>query len=206
MVEAPQTAAEFDAVILAAPAPLAAELLAETGADLAAHLRRIPYSSSVTVALAYDAAQVAARGPALPPGFGFLAPRREGKRILACTFVHNKFAGRAPQDGLLLRAFLGGTADEAALELSDKAVLSVVREELQAVLGLEAEPRFARIHRWPRAMAQYEVGHLERVEAIERLRQALPGLYLIGNAYTGIGVPDCVRMGKEAAEAAVSEN
>ncbi len=206
MVEAPQTAAEFDAVILAVPAPLAAELLAETGAELAAHLRKIAYSSTVTVALAYDAAQVAARGQALPPGFGYLAPRREGKRILACTFVHNKFAGRAPQDGLLLRAFLGGTADEAALELSDEGVLSVVREELKAVLGLEAEPRFARIHRWPRAMAQYEVGHLERVEAIERLRQALPGLYLIGNAYTGIGVPDCVRMGKEAAEGAVSEN
>ncbi len=204
MVEAPQAAA-FDAVILALPAPLGAELLAEAGGELAAHLRSIPYSSSVTVALAYDAAPPGTRGPALPSGFGYLAPRREGKRVLACTFVHNKFPGRAPGEGLLLRAFLGGTRDEAALQLSDDGLVRVVREELKAVLGLEAEPRFTRIQRWPRAMAQYEMGHLDRIEAIERLRQKLPGLYLVGNAYTGIGVPDCVRMGKEAAEAAIQQ-
>ncbi len=191
----------FDSVILAAPAYVAAELLADTSAKLSAKLKHIPYSSSVTIALAYDAAQVAARGRALPPGFGFLVPRSEGKRMLAGTLVHHKFAGRAPEGGLLLRAFLGGTTDEAALELSDEGVLRVVRQELREILGLDAEPLFALIYRWPRSMAQYEVGHLERVQEIEYLRQGLPGLYLIGNAYGGIGIPDCVRAGKEAAEA-----
>lgn len=195
----------FDSLILAVPAYVAAELLADTSAKLCARLKQIPYSSSVTIALAYDAAQVAARGRMLPQGFGFLLPRSEGKRMLAGTLVHNKFAGRAPEGGLLLRAFLGGTTDEAALELSDEGVLRVVRQELREILGLDAEPLFALIYRWPRSMAQYEVGHLERVEEIERLRQALPGLYLIGNAYGGIGVPDCVRAGREAAEM-VSEN
>ena len=203
MVQSAQGVEQFDSIILALPAYVAAELLADASAKLAAQLRQIPYSSSVTVALAYDAAQVAARGRTLPQGFGVLLPRSEGKRMLACTFVHNKFAGRAPDGGLLLRAFLGGTTDEAALELSDEGVLRVVRQELKEILGLDAEPLFALIHRWPRAMAQYEVGHLERVEAIERLRQTLPGLHLIGNAYGGIGVPDCVRAGKEAAEAVI---
>ncbi len=191
----------FDSVILALPAFAAAELLADTSAKLSTKLRQIHYSSSVTIALAYDAAQVAARGRTLPQGFGFLLPRSEGRRMLACTFVHNKFAGRAPEGGLLLRAFLGGTTDEAALELSDEGVLRVVRQELREVLALDAEPLFALIYRWPRAMAQYELGHLERVEEIERLRKTLAGLHLIGNAYAGIGVPDCVRAGKEAAEA-----
>ncbi|MGH8459516.1 MAG: protoporphyrinogen oxidase, partial [Nevskiales bacterium] len=191
---------QFDSVILAVPAYVAAELIEDISAKLSGELRQIRYSSSVTVALAYDAAQVGAQGQRLPPGFGFLVPRSEGKRMLACTFAHNKFAGRAPEGGLLLRAFLGGTTDEAALELSDEGVLRVVRQELKEILGLDAEPLFTLIYRWPRAMAQYEVGHLERVQEIERLRQLLPGLYLIGNAYGGIGVPDCIRAGKQAAD------
>ncbi len=199
LVQHAQGEERFDAVILALPAYVAAEMLADNNAKLSAQLKQIPYSSSATVALAYDAAQVAAGGRLLPPGFGFLVPRSEGKRMLACTFVHNKFAGRVPEGKLLLRAFLGGATDEAALELNDEATLGVVRQELKEILGLNAEPLFSFIHRWPRSMAQYEVGHLERMQEIERLRQLLPGLHLIGNAYGGIGVPDCVRAGKEAA-------
>ncbi|MGH9556659.1 MAG: protoporphyrinogen oxidase, partial [Terriglobales bacterium] len=206
IVDTAQEAASFDSVILAAPAFVAAKLLEENSAELSALLKQILYSSSVTVALGYDAAQVAVRGCRLPEGFGYLVPRGEGKRMLACTFVHNKFTGRVPEGGLLLRAFLGGSTDEAALEMSDEAVLRVVRQELSQVLGLNAEPLFALTSRWPRAMAQYEVGHLERVAEIERLQGALPGLHLIGNAYAGIGVPDCVRMGKQAADAAAGQN
>ncbi|MGH9651705.1 MAG: protoporphyrinogen oxidase, partial [Terriglobales bacterium] len=205
-VETAQGIENFDTVILAIPAFAAAELLEQSSAELSTRLKQIPYSSSVTVALGYDAAQVTMGGRKLPGGFGFLVPRSEGRRMLACTFVHNKFSGRVPAGGLLLRAFFGGSTDEAALTLSDDGVLRVARQELSEILGLAAEPSFVRIYRWPRAMAQYEVGHLERVADIESLRRTLPGLHLIGNAYAGIGVPDCVRMGKEAADASLRDN
>ena len=194
VVSAGYASDHFDAVIMATPAPMAALLLEITSAELAADLRAIPYSSSVTVALGFDKKVRAA----LPPGFGFLVPRREGRRMLAATFVHNKFPHRAPQDRALLRCFLGGSRDPQVLQLSDEEILSNVRDELNGILGLSAEPLFSRVYRWKGAMAQYNVGHLERVERIENLRKQLPGLALAGNAYRGIGVPDCVRSGQEA--------
>jgi len=191
---------EFDHVIIATPAYVAAALLKNVSAELSKLLAQIAYSSSVTVALGYDAAKFDGKVNGNPPdGFGFLVPRSEGKRLLACTFVHNKFPHRAPEDKFLLRVFLGGSKDEAALELSDDEILRVVREDLYSILKLTAEPRFTRVYRWKRSMAQYEVGHLERVAEIGRLRSELPGLSLIGNAYSGIGVPDCIRTGMEAA-------
>jgi oxygen-dependent protoporphyrinogen oxidase len=140
---------------------------------------------------------------ALPPGFGFLVPRSEGKRLLAATFVHNKFPHRAPEDRALLRCFFAGSNAESVWDLTDKQIVVVVREELQQILGpqirgLRAEPLFARVYKWKSAMAQYGVGHLERLEKIETLRKAVPGLALAGNGYRGIGVPDCVRSGREA--------
>jgi oxygen-dependent protoporphyrinogen oxidase len=189
-----------NAVIVATPAPAAATLLEMTSPELSAELRAIPYSSSVTVALGFGEDVRAS----LPPGFGFLVPRSEGKRMLATTFVHNKFPHRAPEGRALLRCFLGGSRDEQVLQLPDEEILSVVKEELRQILGLTAEPLFTRLYRWKGAMAQYTVGHLERIERIERLRKQLPGLGLAGNAYRGIGVPDCVRSGEEAAVAVVT--
>lgn len=184
----------FDAVILATPAPMAGALLGPVQAELAAELNGIAYSSSVTVTLGYERA-----GLRLPPGFGFLVPRSEGKRMLACTFVHNKFPHRAPKDRALIRCFLGGARDEEILGWSDQQIEAAVRKELREILWLTAQPLFCRVYKWKGAMAQYGVGHLERLERIERLRQQLPGLALAGNAYRGIGVPDCVRSGKDAA-------
>jgi oxygen-dependent protoporphyrinogen oxidase len=189
----------FDAVILAMPAPAAATLLEMVSARLASELRGIDYSSSVTVALGYGREVRSS----LPPGFGFLVPRCENKRMLATTFVHNKFPHRAPEDRALLRCSLGGTRDEAAVTLEDDDILRIVRKELQQILGITAEPLFARIYKWKGAMAQYSVGHLERLERIEKLRRSLRGIFLAGNGYGGIGVPDCVRTGKEAAEQAL---
>jgi protoporphyrinogen/coproporphyrinogen III oxidase len=186
----------FDAVILAIPATAAVPLLEINCADLASELKAISYSSSMTVALGFGKDVRSA----LPPGFGFLVPRVEGKRMLAATFVHNKFPHRAPEDRALIRCFLGGSRDEQALELSDEEILAIVREELRQILGLKAEPLFTRIYRWKGAMAQYNVGHLERLQRIERLLQQLPALALAGNAYRGIGVPDCVRSGEAAVE------
>lgn len=188
---------EFDGVIVATPTQAAASLVQMASTDLANELRSIQYSSSVTLTLGYDK-QVRA---SLPPGFGFLVPRSEGKRMLAATFVHNKFPHRAPEDRALIRCFLGGARDEAILQLSDDEILSIARRELQEILGLSAEPQFARVYKWKGAMAQYGVGHLERLDRIERLRRQLPGLALAGNGYRGIGVPDCVRSGTEAASA-----
>ena len=184
----------FDSVILATPAPAAGALLAPVHAELARELSGIAYSSSVTVTLGYERA-----GLRLPPGFGFLVPRGEDKRMLACTFVHNKFPHRAPKDRALIRCFLGGSRDEEILSWPDQRIELAVRQELRDILWLTAKPLFCRIYKWQGAMAQYGVGHLERLERIERLRQQLPGLALAGNGYRGIGVPDCIRSGKEAA-------
>ena len=186
---------EFDGVIIAAPAYVAAELLRSRVPQISAELEQIRYSSSITVALAFDNSTRAS----LPPGFGFLAPRSEGKRILACTFVHNKFASRAPEDRALIRCFFGGSRDEEILQLSDAEITSIVRRELQEILGITAVPDLVRIFRWPQAMAQYTVGHKARVERIRETVSSVPGLALAGNAYGGIGVPDCVRSGSDAA-------
>ena len=118
--------------------------------------------------------------------------------MLAATFVHNKFPHRAPESRALIRCFLGGSRDEHILHSSHDEILKIVRDELKQILGLAAEPLFARIYKWKGAMAQYGVGHHERVQRIESLRKKLPGLALAGNAFTGIGVPDCIRSGKEA--------
>ncbi len=196
VVSAGYASDHFDAVIVATPAPAAAPLFEITCNDLAAELKSIAYSSSMTVALGFDKNVRAS----LPPGFGFLVPRSEGKRMLAATFVHNKFPHRAPEDRALLRCFLGGSRDEQVLQLADKEILGIVREELRQIIGLKAEPLFTRVYRWKGAMAQYTVGHLDRLQRIERLLKQLPGLALAGNAYRGIGVPDCVRSGEAAAQ------
>ena len=125
----------------------------------------------MTVALGFDQ-DVRAR---LPAGFGFLVPRREGKRLLAATFVHNKFPHRAPKDRALVRCFLGGSRDEQVLQLTDENILNIVRDELRQILGVKADPLFTRLYRWKGAMAQYTVGHLERLQRIEGLVEATAG-------------------------------
>jgi protoporphyrinogen/coproporphyrinogen III oxidase len=191
---------EFDAVILALPTQAAAALLQRCSRELASELGAIQYSSSVTVALGYDK-QVR---DSLPPGFGFLVPRSEGKRMLAATFVHNKFPHRAPDNRAIVRCFLGGARGEAMLALSEEEILRITRAELDQIVHLKAEPLFARVFKWRGAMAQYGVGHLERLQRIEALRQKFPGLALAGNGYSGIGVPDCVRTGTAAVEATLN--
>jgi len=185
----------FDGVIVALPGLAAANLLGLVSLELSEELAAIPYTSSITVGLGYDDRV----RRSLPSGFGFLVPRSEGKRLLAATFVHNKFPHRAPDDRALLRCFLAGKNAENVWPLADEQIIGIVRNELQEILHLGAEPFFARVYKWKSAMAQYGVGHLDRLDRIERLCQKLPGLALAGNAYRGIGVPDCVRSGREAA-------
>ncbi|MDR3747534.1 MAG: protoporphyrinogen oxidase [Acidobacteriota bacterium] len=187
----------YDAVILATPANAAGTLLDGVNRGLARDLLDITYSSSVTVALGYYQDQI----EKLPAGFGFLVPRSEGTRMLACTFVHNKFPHRAPKGKGILRCFLGGARDEAILGFTDDEILETVHRELKDILKLDARPIFSRVYRWRGAMAQYEPGHIARVQRIEQRVAEIPGLALAGNAYHGIGVPDCIRSGMDAANA-----
>lgn len=186
---------DFDAVILALPAYESARLLTEHDAELAAPLAEVPYSSSVMVALGYPAPV----RKQLPPGFGFLVPRKERRRMLACTFVHTKFPARVPPDRALLRCFLGGSRDPEILELDDDRISALVQEELKSILGLAEAPRFVRIYRWPRAMAQYTLGHNQRLAAVKQRLPRHQGLFLAGNWESGIGISDCVRSGRTAA-------
>jgi len=191
----------FDAVIVALPAWAAGVLLGPVDSALGEELSSIPYSSSITVNLIYDEARL---GP-LPEGFGFLVPASEGRAMLACTFVHRKFLGRTPPGKALLRAFLGGMRGEELLAETDTALVATVRRELSEILGnkilgLTVEPEHTQVSRWRRAMAQYAVGHQERIQRIVARVATLPGLRLAGNAYDGIGIPDCIRLGRRAAK------
>ncbi|MDR3775777.1 MAG: protoporphyrinogen oxidase [Terracidiphilus sp.] len=200
-VEAGGAAEFYDAVIFASPAWAAGALLAPVDAALGADLSAIPYSSSITVNLVYDEAKLGT----LPEGFGFLVPASEGRAMLAATFVHRKFLGRTPPGKAVVRAFLGGMRGETLLAQTDEELLATVRRELseilgEKVLGLAVEPELTQVSRWKKAMAQYSVGHGERTQRITERVAALPGLRLAGNAYDGIGIPDCIRLGRRAAK------
>jgi oxygen-dependent protoporphyrinogen oxidase len=192
---------EFNALVMATPAPITGKLMQKALPDVAGQLQAIRYSSSMIVQLAY----AQSRAPRLPQGFGVLVPRGENKRVRAITFVHEKFDGRVPAGGALLRMFLGGMADQAILSASDEEIITLVKNELLEILNIREVPVATRVSRWPTAMAQYEVGHLARVGVIERGLSAIPTLAVAGNAYAGIGVPDCIRSGREAARKLVAK-
>jgi oxygen-dependent protoporphyrinogen oxidase len=187
---------EADHVILAGPAWSAAALVRGIDDELSRLLDGIPYSSSAIVSLIYNAAEF----DGMRAGFGFLVPKRERRRLAACTFVNTKFPFRAPENRIVLRCFFGGVGDGGALEESDESLVGMAREELRRILGLNAAPVHHTVARWPRSMAQYVVGHGERVREIQDRAAAIPGLHLAGNGYEGIGIPDCIRMGRRAAK------
>ncbi len=188
-----------DRVILATETHVAARLLRYVDPSLATLLGEIPYASSATISLGYRHADV----PHALDGFGFVVPRVEGRALLACTFSSVKYPGRAPAGHVLLRCFVGGALDERILELDDASLARRARDELGQALGIKAEPVLTRLFRWPAAMPQYHVGHLARVETIERRLAGLPGLRLAGGAYRGVGIADCIRAGEDAAERAL---
>jgi oxygen-dependent protoporphyrinogen oxidase len=186
-------------VVLATPAFAAAALLRPLAPELAAELEAIPYVSTATVSLAFLADGV----PRPLDGYGYVSPRAEGGPIVACTWTSNKFTGRVPAGGVLIRFFLGRAGQEEIVNADDAALVGVAREELARLLDVTMEPSLTRVFRWPRGMPQYHVGHLARLDRIERLASRLPGLLLAGSAYRGIGVPDCITQGWAAAERAL---
>jgi oxygen-dependent protoporphyrinogen oxidase len=207
-----------DAVILATPAYVAAGLVEPMHPALAAELRAIRYVSTATVSLGFRRAEF--EHPL--NGFGFVSararpprsvPRAEGKKsrpssnvsLAACTWTSTKFNGRAPDEHVLVRGFVGGPRHEELVDLPDQTLVEGVREELRRVMGVHARPVVTRIYRWPQANPQYDVGHLERVGQIEALAADLPDLYFTGSAYRGVGIPDCIEQGQNTAEAVLQQ-
>ncbi|MBU2604111.1 MAG: protoporphyrinogen oxidase [Actinobacteria bacterium] len=195
-----QTGASWiaDVVIVAAPAYAAAAMLGDTAPALADELKAIPYVSSATVTLAYDEATF----PRDPDGFGVVIPKAQSRRIKALTWVTSKFYGRAPEGTILMRSFVRPN-DESGNPLDERALIAAATEEIAHIVGVTAAPRWARAFRWDRAMPQYVVGHLARVDRIEAALASLPGLALAGGAYRGSGIPDTVRHSREQARAVV---
>ena len=185
-----------DGVVLAGPAPAMATLVDGADRPLAGLLGGIASASSATVALAYPRAAI--RHPL--DGFGFVVPQAEGRAILACTFSSVKYPGRAPDGFTLLRVFVGGAMQGGLLAREDRALLQLAHRDVASLLGITGDPILSRVWRHPGAMPQYEVGHLDRVGAIESRLETLPGLALAGSAYRGVGIADCVRSGETAAE------
>jgi oxygen-dependent protoporphyrinogen oxidase len=157
-------------------------------------LENIPHSSSATVSLAFDLKDVKIDTDA----FGLLCPLVEDRSIMAGTYSSTKWPGRAPEGRFLARGFVGGPHNQAILEKSDEELIETVRSEFADILGLDAEPLFARVFRWDKGMPQYTLGHLDRVALIVERVAAQPGLAVAGGSYTGVGVPNCIESGEAA--------
>jgi oxygen-dependent protoporphyrinogen oxidase len=183
------------AVILAAPAFAASAILRNLHPGLAALCGEIPYASAGTVALAFR--RDAVRHPL--NGSGFVVPKAENTGIMAGSWLSSKWPNRAPDDKVLMRAFVGGARDPKALEKSDAELTTLALAALRPLLGIAGEPILKRVYRWERANAQHEVGHLDRLARIEQALTALPGLHLTGSGYRGVGIPDCVADGRATA-------
>jgi len=179
---------ECRALVLATPAWVTASLLRDQHAELAGRCAEIPYSSIATVALAFP--REAVDHPL--NGSGYVVPRTERSAILAATWLSSKWPHRAPDGKVLLRTFLGGSRDPAALDQPDSVLVARSIAAIGPVLGIRGEPSLARVYRFVRASAQHEVGHLDRISEIESLLAAHPGLFLTGSGFRGVGIPDCI--------------
>jgi protoporphyrinogen/coproporphyrinogen III oxidase len=192
---------DADAVICAAPAYAASRIVADIAPAVAKILGGIGYASAATVNLTFRESDF--DGP--PRAFGFVVPAVEHRRIIAGSFSSFKFEGRAPAGAILARAFVGGEMSRDMMRLSDDEMVAAVRDEFRALLGVSAAPGFAEVRRWPDSMPQYEVGHLARIAEIERAVGEIPAFAIAGAAYRGVGIPDCISGGENAAAAIFAE-
>ena len=186
-----------DGVIVATPAFVTAELLGDLEPELAAAHSEIPYASSVVVTLAFSRADVVPLD-----GYGYVVPRAEGGDVLACTWSSQKWESRAPEESVLLRVYAGRFGGRDVTQDSDDDLVAIARRELE-FLGVTAEPELRRVHRWPQGMPQYVLGHPQRLAEIDDALAAQPGLAVAGAAYRGVGIPDCIQSGEQAAESVV---
>src|SRR5262249_25093674 len=190
------TPVEARAVILAAPAYAISTLTRDYDAELSRLCGEISYPASAAIVLAFDRQAV---GHPLN-GSGFVVPRVEGSTLLAVSWLSSKWPGRAPDNRVLLRAFVGGARDPHALERSDAELVKEALAALTPLLGIAGPPLLSRVYRWERANAQHEVGHLERMAAIESTLARHAGLYVTGSGFRGTGIPDCIADGRATAK------
>ena len=195
------TTISCERVILALPAPAAAPLVDALDARIAQELAGIPFVSTATVSLGFAPGAVSR----YLHGYGFVSPRAAGGPIVAATWTSNKFPGRAPPGGTLVRFFMGRAGSESVVDLPEDDLVALAHSQLQRLCGVTATPIVARVFRWPRSMPQYVVGHLDRLERLAQLTRALPGLLFAGASYRGVGIPDCIASGWTAAGRALEQ-
>ena len=183
-------------IILATPAYVAGDLIESFAPELANELRSVEYISTATVTLAFRQSDL--KRPL--DGYGYVIPRKEGRKALACTWSSTKFPHRAPKESVLMRVFIGRAGQESEIAWEKDKLVEIARQELKQTLGISAKPLFEEVFHWDRAMPQYNVGHSERLSRIEESVNTHPGLALAGNGYQGIGIPDCIHSGEMAAE------
>ncbi|MGE5376543.1 MAG: protoporphyrinogen oxidase [Bacteroidota bacterium] len=185
---------QADSLILATPAYVSGHLLGRIAPELASNLQNIPYASTATVTLAYRESDL----PRPLDGYGYVIPRREGRRALACTWTSTKFPHRAPDGYALIRVFVGRAGQD--IPWNEKDLLALAKEELRLTLGINSEPLLSRIFMWDKAMPQYNLGHPETLKRIVAALERYPSLALAGNGYRGIGIPDCIHSGELAVD------
>ena len=186
-----------DDVVFATPSYVSAELLRPVDSMLAGQLSAIRYVSTATISLGFKRSEVA--HPLI--GAGFIVPHSEGRQITACSWSSAKFNHRAPEDSVLLRVFIGGALSESLAEQDEDVLVRIAREELRVILGIDATPVLVKAYRWHKANPQYDLGHETRLLAIEQTLARLPGLHVVGAAYRGAGLPDCIQSGTKVAQA-----
>jgi len=189
----------YDYVIMGTPSYITSELIKDLDGSLASLLKKIEWSSSATISLAYKKSDIDID----LKGFGFIVPRVENRRINACTWSSIKWSFRSPDDYILIRSFVGGGHHEELVDESDEKLINIVREELKDIAQIDAKPIFEKVYRWYKGMPKYTVGHLERIAEIDNYVKTHKGLYLIGCSYKGIGIGDCVKSGFDAAKAVI---
>lgn len=183
----------FDGVVLATQAAASAKILRDTDSELSDEMASVEHASCAVVVLGMKPKQTP------PPVFGIIVPNIEGRALIAAALASHKFPGRAPEGGLLVRAFFGGALNPQVMQRTDEQLIELAQKELAEVVGIEGPAEIAKVVRWANTMPQYHVGHLEKVARIKTRVAKQPGLVLIGNAWQGVGIPDCVRLGREAA-------
>ncbi|MBI3167103.1 MAG: protoporphyrinogen oxidase [Chloroflexi bacterium] len=185
---------DSDSVILATPAYVSGTLLASFDPELASTLKSIPYASTATISLAYRESDL----PKPLDGYGYVIPRREGRKALAGTWTSTKFPHRAPEGYALIRVFVGRAGQD--IPWNENELLELAKEEVKLTSGITAEPILSRVFMWDKAMPQYNLGHPEILKRIDAALEDHPGLALAGNGYRGIGIPDCIHSGEVAVE------